>query len=82
MINNVTRLPREAVRTDGTIRWVDQQQLVQERPVQLLHSDGREAWVNNLSQGLEVVVSMPSTVLLGTRVIAQRAPVLVARGAQ
>ncbi|MDA0693537.1 MAG: efflux RND transporter periplasmic adaptor subunit [Proteobacteria bacterium] len=82
MINNVTRLPREAVRTDGTIRWVDQQQLVQERPVQLLHSDGREAWVNNLPQGLEVVVSMPSTVLLGTRVIAQRAPVLVARGAQ
>ena len=52
------------------------------RRQRLVLLDGREVWVNNLPQGLEVVVSMPSTVLLGTRVIAQRAPVLVARGAQ
>ena len=69
-IEGVTQLPRNAIHTDGTIRWVDEQNVLRERSVELLQSDGQQAWVRGLSDGMKVVTQMPAGVLAGTRVRA------------
>lgn len=67
-MEGVTRLPRNSIHTDGTIRWVDDQDVLRERNVELLQSDGRQAWVRGLDSGTQVVIQMPAGVLAGTRV--------------
>jgi RND family efflux transporter MFP subunit len=67
-IEGVTQLPRSAIHTDGTIRWVDEQDILREYSVDLLQSDGQQAWVLGLDKAMRVVTQMPAGVLAGTRV--------------
>lgn len=67
-IEGVTQLPRSAIHTDGTIRWVDDQDILREHGVDLLQSDGQQAWVLGLDRAMNVVTQLPAGVLAGTRV--------------
>jgi len=53
---------------------------VRERSVELLQSDGTNAWVRGLPNGLEVVTDMPNSVLLGTKVVSSPESKSVAGG--
>ena len=79
-IDKVAVIPRDAIRTDGSVRWIDDQGLVRERSVELLQSDGTNAWVRGLPNGLEVVTDMPNSVLLGTKVVSSPESKSVAGG--
>ena len=67
-IQGVTQLPRTAIHTDGTIRWVDDQDILREYRVELLQSDGQRAWVLGLDKAMNVVTQLPAGVLAGTQV--------------
>lgn len=67
-IQGVTQLPRSAIHTDGTIRWVDDQSILRDYGVDLLQSDGQQAWVLGVNKPMNVVTQMPAGVLAGTRV--------------
>ncbi|MEM8560725.1 MAG: efflux RND transporter periplasmic adaptor subunit [Pseudomonadota bacterium] len=65
---NITRLPRSALRTDGSVMVVDSEQLAQSRAVNLLSSTTHEIWVQGLQAGERVIVREPQPTLVGTLV--------------
>ncbi|GHD36660.1 efflux RND transporter periplasmic adaptor subunit [Parahalioglobus pacificus] len=67
-IPDVVTLPRNALRTDGSVMVVDAQQRAQARPVDVLQSDGRQMWVTGISAGERVVVSDPTVAVAGAPV--------------
>ncbi len=67
-IEKVTELPRNAIHTDGTIRYVDDQDVLRAWNVELLQSDGQRAWVLGVKADMRVVTELPAGVLAGTRV--------------
>ena len=67
-IPGVVSLPRNALRTDGSVMVVDAQQRARARPVDVLQSDGRQMWVTGISAGERVVVSDPTVAVAGAPV--------------
>ncbi|NQX88583.1 MAG: efflux RND transporter periplasmic adaptor subunit [Halioglobus sp.] len=67
-LEQVTQLPRSALRTDSTVMVVDGKQRAQSRPVHVLQSDGRYVWAQGLAKGDQVIVKGPGLLLAGTAV--------------
>jgi RND family efflux transporter MFP subunit len=61
-LNQVSLLPRSALRSDGSVMIVDAQQLTQVRQVQVLQSNSDQAWVHGLEAGERVIVREPTPV--------------------
>ncbi|MDZ7783716.1 MAG: hypothetical protein U5K56_12535 [Halioglobus sp.] len=81
----VSRLPRSALRSDGSVAIVDGNQRTRVKSVRLLDSDPGIAWVQGLEAGDRVVVREPGRLVAGTEVRVKTAAELaggkaVARG--
>lgn len=66
----VTELPRSALRSDGSVMIVDDEQTAQSRMVQELQSDTHYVWVQGLSGGERVIVHENKLILSGMKVSA------------
>lgn len=66
----VTELPRSALRSDGSVMIVDDEQTAQSRIVQELQSDTHYVWVQGLSGGERVIVHENKLILSGMKVSA------------
>jgi RND family efflux transporter MFP subunit len=67
-LDQVSRLPRSALRSDTTVMVVDAQQLAQSRAVKVLQSNATEVWVQGLQHGERVIVREPTLTIAGTQV--------------
>ncbi len=67
-LEQVSRLPRSALRSDITVMVVDAQQLAQSRAVKVLQSSAEEVWVQGLQRGERVIVREPTLTIAGTQV--------------
>ena len=67
-LDNVVELPRDALRTDGSVMIVDRQQRAQPRSVEVLQSNARQMWVRGLEPGDRVIVSDPTLAIAGRQV--------------
>lgn len=76
-LENVATLPRNAVRNDGTVLMVDGEDRLSSRPVRLLKSESRRAWVQGLAEGERIVVSQPAVAVDGMAVTVRQADGLV-----
>ena len=68
VMNGVARLPRTALRNDGTVLVVGNESQLEERSVRAMHSDGRNVWIAGLDAGARVVVSEDSLLSVGMTV--------------
>ncbi|MEM1401687.1 MAG: efflux RND transporter periplasmic adaptor subunit [Pseudomonadota bacterium] len=68
VMNAVARLPRNALRNDGTVLVVGTESQLEERSVRAMHSDGRNVWLAGLDAGARVVVSEDSLLSIGMTV--------------
>lgn len=67
-LEQVTRLPRSALRSDDTVMIVDDTQRARLRPVQVLQSRPAEVWVQGLQRGERVIVREPGLTVAGMEV--------------
>lgn len=67
-IDELTPLPRSALRRDGGVLLVDADHRLRTREVRLLHADARRAWVSGLAPGERVVVNGAAALLAGMSV--------------
>lgn len=67
-LQQVSHLPRSALRSDGTVMIVDAQQLAQSRDIKVLQSTPQEVWVQGLKAGERVIVREPALTIAGTTV--------------
>ncbi len=67
-IDDVASLPRSALRNDDTVLVVDEGDRIQPRPVKVLKSSPRQAWLQGLQSGERVVVSSLPLAIAGMRV--------------
>lgn len=79
-IDEVVELPRNSLRTDGTVLVVDAQQRAQPREVEVLQSTATLMWVRGLDRGDRVIVSDPSIAIAGMTVTVKEAAVLAGLG--
>lgn len=66
----IVRLPRSALRSDGSVMLVDAESRLAAKPVKTLFSDGRSAWLRGLSAGDRVVVEGEAVLFAGMIVTA------------
>lgn len=74
----VVALPRSAVRNDNSVLVVDEQDRIQPRPVRVLKSNLRQAWVQGISLNERVVVSSLPIAVAGMTVTVRTVPSLAA----
>ena len=67
-MSGVARLPRSALRNDGTVLLVGNESQLEKRSVRTMHSDGRNVWIAGLGAGDRVVVSEDSLLSVGMTV--------------
>ena len=67
----VSLLPRDALRNDGSVLVVNEEDLLEVRAVRVLKSDLRRLWVQGLARQERVVVSQLSVAIVGMRVTVQ-----------
>jgi RND family efflux transporter MFP subunit len=67
-LDQVSLLPRSALRSDASVMIVDAQQLAQSRAVKVLQSNSEEVWVQGLQGGERVIVREPLLTIAGTAV--------------
>ncbi len=67
-LSQVVSLPRNALRNDGSVLLVDAADRLTTRPVRVLKSARRQAWVQGLGDSDQVVVSQPSIAVDGMAV--------------
>lgn len=67
-LSRVVTLPRNALRSDGSVLLVDENDRLASRPVRVLKSDPRYVWVQGLEETDHVVVSQPSVAVDGMAV--------------
>jgi RND family efflux transporter MFP subunit len=79
-IDGVVELPRDALRTDGSVLVVDNQQRAQTKPVDVLQSTSHRMWVSGLDRGDRVIVSDPSVAVAGMEVTVNDSAALAGRG--
>jgi len=79
-IENVVELPRNSLRTDGSVLVVDAQQRAQPREVEVLQSTPQVMWVRGLERGDRVIVSDPSIALAGMTVTVNNNSAIAGRG--
>ena len=79
-IDGVVELPRDALRTDGSVLVVDNQQRAQTKPVDVLQSTPHRMWVSGLDRGDRVIVSDPSVAVAGMEVTVNDSAALAGRG--
>jgi RND family efflux transporter MFP subunit len=65
---DVSQLPRSALRTDGTVMLVGNDDRAQVRTVMVLRSDPTSVWVQGLQKGERVIVREPTLVVSGMEV--------------
>lgn len=78
-IDDVVELPRDALRPDGSVLVVDNQQRAQPKPVDVLQSTPHRMWVSGLDRGDRVIVSDPSVAVAGMAVTVNDNAALAAR---
>lgn len=64
----VVELPRSALRSDGIVMVVDEDNRAQARQVRILDSDAQKIWVRGLEFGERVIVTQAALVLAGMEV--------------
>ena len=69
-LHGVSRLPRSALRSDGSVMIVDSHQRAQVKQVSILHSDAERVWVQGLAGGERVIVREPILTVAGMAVVA------------
>ena len=79
-IDGLVELPRDALRTDGSVLVVDNQQRAQSKPVAVLQSTPHRMWVSGLDRGDRVIVSDPSVAVAGMEVTVNDNAALAGRG--
>jgi RND family efflux transporter MFP subunit len=79
-IENVVELPRNALRTDGSVMIVDAQRRAQPREVDVLQSNAKVMWVQGLERGDRVIVSDPTIAVAGREVTVNPDSALAGRG--
>ena len=79
-IENVVELPRDALRTDGSVMIVDRQDRAQARPVDVLQSNSQQMWVRGLEPGERVIVSDPTLAVAGREVTVKTNSAIAGRG--
>ena len=79
-IDNVVELPRNALRTDGSVMIVDKQRRAQPRAVEVLQSNANVMWVQGLERGEQVIVSDPTLAIAGREVTVNPDSALAGRG--
>lgn len=67
-LDDVTILPRAALRSDGAVMLVDTNSRVKKRDVHLLHSSAEQAWVQGLLAGDRVIVRQSALTMAGMEV--------------
>jgi hypothetical protein len=67
---DVSILPRSALLSDDAVMLVDVGERIATRPVRVLWSNSRQAWVQGLERGDRVVVRGASQLIAGTEVTA------------
>lgn len=78
-IENLSRLPRSALKADNSVFVIDRESQLTRKSVQAVHSNGRNVWLAGLEKGERVVVSEGSLLVAGMSVSPQPAQQL-ARG--
>jgi RND family efflux transporter MFP subunit len=73
-VPGVALLPRSALRTDGGVMVVGEDQRVAVRPVDVLQSDADRVWVQGLKAGERVIVRASALLLTGMEVTVQAVP--------
>ena len=73
-IAQVSVLPRNALRNDGSVLVADAQDRLQVRAVRMLKSSLRQAWVEGLAEGERVVVSRLPMAIAGMSVTVAGSP--------
>ena len=72
-LEQVSLLPRSALRSDGTVMIVDAGELARVREVAVLYSTVNEVWVQGLEGGERVIVREPSLTVAGMEVTVNNA---------
>ncbi|MFK8048694.1 MAG: efflux RND transporter periplasmic adaptor subunit [Halioglobus sp.] len=67
-LDQVSILPRAAVRTDGTVMLVGDDSRVQQKAVQVLHSTADQAWIQGLKEGERVIIRSNALTVTGMEV--------------
>lgn len=67
-LQQVARLPRSALHSDGTVMIVDGQQRAQSRAVKILQGDSDGVWVQGIERGEQVIVRESQLILAGMQV--------------
>ena len=78
-IDGVVELPRDALRSDGSVMVVDSQQRAQPKSVEVLQSTPHRLWVSGLDRGDRVIVSDPSVAIAGMEVTVNDKAALAGR---
>jgi RND family efflux transporter MFP subunit len=79
-LQQVSLLPRSALRSDGTVMLVNAAQRVQARPVNVLQSSTDQVWVQGLQPGERVIVREPTLTFAGMEVAVNNLGELAGEG--
>lgn len=78
---DVVELPRSAMRPEGIVMVVDEDNRARSRQVRILDSDAEKVWVRGLESGERVIVTQAALVLAGMEVAPAEPESLTAGGA-
>lgn len=70
-LDQVTILPRRALRSDSTVMLVDESNRVAQKVVHILHSSADQAWVQGLIAGDRVIVRSSALTVTGMEVLVK-----------
>jgi len=79
-LDNVSVLPRSALRNDGSVLLVNEQSRLVGRPVRVLKTEPRQIWVQGLDSGERVVIQQPAVAIEGMAVTVRESDKVALRG--